>query len=265
MTKKKTVRTFRKMKKNAEKIVMITAYDAPTAAIAQAADIDLSLIGDSVGTTMLGYDDTVPVTMDDMIHHCKQVRRGAPDMFLVGDMPFLSYHCGDDDAMRNAGRFLQEAACDCVKLESSRDTLPLIKRMVAAGIPVMAHIGLLPQHVKTSGGYRIAGREEADAAELKQLALDMEKAGAFALVLECVPAALSAEISRALEIPVIGIGAGAGCDGQVQVVTDLLGIGSFVPKHAKQYAQLGKAMTDAFQAYRDDVKNGSFPTEEHSF
>ncbi|MBR2435739.1 MAG: 3-methyl-2-oxobutanoate hydroxymethyltransferase, partial [Lentisphaeria bacterium] len=214
MTKKKTVRTFRKMKKNAEKIVMITAYDAPTAAIAQAADIDLILIGDSVGTTMLGYDDTVPVTMDDMIHHCKQVRRGAPDMFLVGDMPFLSYHCGDDDAMRNAGRFLQEAACDCVKLESSRDTLPLIKRMVAAGIPVMAHIGLLPQHVKTSGGYRIAGREEADAAELKQLALDMEKAGAFALVLECVPAALSAEISRALEIPVIGIGAGAGCDGQ---------------------------------------------------
>ena len=265
MGKKKTVRTFRKMKRDGEKIVMLTAYDAITAAMAQAAEIDLLLIGDSVGTTMMGYADTVPVTVEDMIHHGKMVRRGAPDMFLVCDMPFLSYHCGDDDAIRNAGRCLRETGSDCVKLESSESTVPLIRRMVDAGIPVMAHIGLLPQHVKTSGGYRIAGREEEEAAALKKLALDLQDAGAFSMVLECVPAALSKEISEMLEIPTIGIGAGIGCDGQVQVMTDLLGMGTFVPKHAKQYAQLGKIVTEAFASYRAEVKDGSFPTAEQSF
>ena len=265
MGKKKTVRTFRKMKMDGEKIVMLTAYDALTSAMAQAADIDLLLIGDSVGPTVMGYSDTVPVTVEDMIHHGKMVRRGAPDMFLVCDMPFLSYHCGDDDAIRNAGRCLRETGSDCVKLESSRSTVPLIRRMVDAGIPVMAHIGLLPQHVKTAGGYRVAGREADAAAELKQLALDLQDAGAFSIVLECVPAALAEEISKMLEIPTIGIGAGIGCDGQVQVVTDLLGIGTFVPKHAKQYAQIGKTINDAFTTYRSEVKNGTFPTSEQSF
>lgn len=265
MGKKKTVRTFRKMKRDGEKIVMLTAYDALTSALAQQAEIDLLLIGDSVGTTVMGYADTVPVTVDDMIHHGKMVRRGAPEMFLVCDMPFLSYHCGDDDAIRNAGRCLRETGSDSVKLESNESTVPLIRRMVNAGIPVMAHIGLLPQHVKTSGGYRIAGREEEEAAALKKLALDLQDAGAFSIVLECVPAALSEEISKMLEIPTIGIGAGTGCDGQVQVVTDLLGLGSFVPKHAKQYAQLGRIVSDAFTSYRSEVKEGTFPTSEHSF
>ena len=265
MGKKKTVRTFRKMKRDGEKIVMITAYDAITASLAQAAEIDLILIGDSVGTTFMGYADTVPVTVDDMIHHGKIVRRGAPDMFLVCDMPFLSYHCGDDDAIRNAGRCLRETGSDCVKLECSKSTVPLIRRMVDAGIPVMAHIGLLPQHVKTSGGYRVAGREEEEAAALKKLALELQDAGAFSMVLECVPAALSEEISKMLDIPTIGIGAGTGCDGQVQVVTDLLGMGSFVPKHAKQYAKLGEIITNAFASYRSEVKEGTFPTAEQSF
>lgn len=265
MGKKKTVRTFRKMKRDGEKIVMLTAYDALTSALAQQAEIDLLLIGDSVGTTVMGYADTVPVTVDDMIHHGKMVRRGAPEMFLVCDMPFLSYHCGDDDAIRNAGRCLRETGSDSVKLESNESTVPLVRRMVDAGIPVMAHIGLLPQHVKTSGGYRIAGREEEEAAALKKLALDLQDAGAFSIVLECVPAALSEEISKMLEIPTIGIGAGTGCDGQVQVVTDLLGLGSFVPKHAKQYAQLGRIVSDAFTSYRSEVKEGTFPTSEHSF
>ena len=265
MTKKKTVRTFRKMKKNAEKIVMITAYDAPTAAIAQAADIDLILIGDSVGTTMLGYDDTVPVTMDDMIHHCKQVRRGAPDMFLVGDMPFLSYHCGDDDAMRNAGRFLQEAACDCVKLESSRDTLPLIKRMVAAGIPVMAHIGLLPQRIQAVGGYQVTGRGD-DAQRLLADAKAFEEAGAFGIVLECVSRDAAKMITDSIAIPTIGIGSGPECDGQVQVFHDIIGMfDGFTPKHSRRYAEAGKLITDALASYARDVREGTFPADENCF
>ena len=266
MGKKKTVRTFRKMKMDGEKIVMLTAYDALTSAMAQAAGIDLLLIGDSVGPTVMGYSDTVPVTVEDMIHHGKMVRRGAPDMFLVCDMPFLSYHCGDDDAIRNAGRCLRETGSDCVKLESSRSTVPLIRRMVDAGIPVMAHIGLLPQHVKTAGGYRVAGREADAAAELKQLALDLQDAGAFSIVLECVPAALAEEISKMLEIPTIGIGAGAGCSGQVQVCNDILGLfDRFVPKHAKRYCNLREIMLKAYSDYVSDVKSEKFPTQDNSF
>jgi len=263
--KKATVRTFQKMKKDGSKIVMVTAYDAPTAAFAQEAGVDMILIGDSVGMAMLGYSDTIPVTMDDMIHHSKAVRRGAPDMFLVGDMPYLSYHTGMDTAILNAGRFMQEANCDCVKLECSEEELPLVRRMVAAGIPVIAHIGLLPQSVKVSGGYRVHGREEAQAERLIKLALDMQDAGAFCVLMECVPAALAEKISKKLAVPTIGIGAGAGCDGQVQVVTDILGIGSFLPKHAKRYAELGEATRQALKQYTDEVKAGIFPGPENSF
>ena len=263
--KKATVRTFQKMKKDGSKIVMITAYDAPTAAFAQEAGVDMILIGDSVGMAMLGYSDTIPVTMDDMIHHCKAVRRGAPDMFLVGDMPYLSYHTGMDTAIFNAGRFMQEGNCDCVKRECSAEELPLVRRMVAAGIPVIAHIGLLPQSVKVSGGYRVQGREEAQADRLTKLALDMQDAGAFCVLMECVPAALAAKISGKLAVPTIGIGAGAGCDGQVQVVTDILGIGSFLPKHARRYAAVGEATLQALKQYASEVRSGTLPGEENSF
>ncbi len=263
--KKPTVRSFRKMKKDGQKIVMVTAYDAPMAALAYESGIDLILIGDSVGMAQLGYTDTVPVTMEDMIHHCKMVRRGAPEMFLVGDMPFLSYHAGDDRAMLNAGRFMQEAFCDCVKLECNEDTVPLVARLVNAGIPVMGHIGLLPQHVKTSGGYRIQGREEEDARRLTDLAKKLQDAGVFSIVLECVPADLAKKISEELEIPTIGIGAGIHCDGQVQVLTDILGIGSFLPKHAKRYAHGGEIFGEALRRYVSEVKEGTFPSEENSF
>lgn len=265
MNSKPTVRTFRKMKRDGQKIVMITAYDAPVAAFAQEAGIDIILIGDSVGMAMLGYQDTVPVTMDDMIHHCRMVRRGAPDMFLVGDMPFLSYHAGEDRAVLNAGRFMQEAACDCVKLECGEETVPLVERLVNTGIPVMGHIGLLPQRVKTSGGYRVQGREEEQGDQLAALAKKLEAAGAFSIVLECMPAALADRITSELEIPTIGIGAGPGCDGQVQVVTDILGIGSFLPKHARRYAQCGDIMRRALGEYAEDVRKSVFPAAENSF
>lgn len=265
-TKKPTVRTFRKMKRDGAKIVMTTAWDAPMAKFAADAGIDLLLVGDSLGMSALGYKDTIPVTMDDMIHHCKAVRRGAPEMFIVGDMPFLSYHKSMDQALTNAGRFLQEAHCDAVKLESDRTVIPAVRRLVETGIPVMAHIGLLPQSLKTSGSYRIAGRSEEAAEALIEDAKALQDAGAFCIVLECLPKHLAKRIAETLEIPAIGIGAGPFCDGQVQVCCDTLGFfDDFLPKHAKRYAEFGPAAVAAFRAYAEDVRKGVFPAEENSF
>ncbi len=264
--KKHTVRTIRKMKTDQQRIVMITAYDAPTARFAEAGGVDMILVGDSLGMTCLGYPDTVPVTMDDIVHHCKAVRRGAPNTFIAGDMPFLSCHLGREEALRNAGRLIQEASCDCVKVETDRVTLPIVKALVEAGIPVCAHIGLLPQSVKTSGGYRVQGRTEDNAKEILETAKAVQTAGAFATVIECVPRQLAEKITAELEIPTIGIGAGLGCDGQVQVFGDLTGLlGDFVPKHARRYAAIGDMMTDVVKQYAADVRSNAFPEQGNGF
>ena len=243
---------------------MLTSYDAPTAAVAAKAGIDILLVGDSVAMAQLGYSSTIPVTMDDMIHHTKAVRRGAPDSFVVFDMPFMSYQTSDEEALRNAGRALKETGADAVKLEGGAEVSPLIRKLVGAGIPVMAHLGLLPQHVQAVGGYKITGRGN-DAERLINDALEIQDAGAVAVVLECMISDVAKEITNKLHIPTIGIGSGKCCDGQVQVVTDILGIGDFTPKHAKQFANVGAIMQNAMQQYADDVKNGVFPGSENSF
>lgn len=264
--KKQTVRTLRKMKADNVRIAMITAYDAPTARFAEAAGIDMILVGDSLGMASLGYSSTIPVTMDDMIRHSQAVRRGAPDTFVVVDMPFMSYHISPEQALTNAAKLIQETDGDCVKLEVDHTLIPTVRRLVDAGIPVCAHIGLLPQSVKSSGGYHVQGRSAEDAAALLADAKALQDAGAFCIVLECVPCQLAKQITEALEIPTIGIGAGADCDGQVQVLADTIGFFTeFIPKHAKRYADLGSAMTNALQEYVADVKNRTFPTEENSF
>lgn len=264
--KKYTVRTFRKMRKDGEKIVMLTAFDAPTARFAETAGVDLILVGDSLGMNTLGYHDTIPVTMNDMIHHCQCVRRGAPNTFIVGDMPYLSYHTSIEAAILNAGRFMQEGQCDCVKLESDHSTIPLIARLIQAGIPVMAHIGLLPQSLKVCGSYRVAGRAEDEAQALIDDAKAIQDAGAFSVVLECVPAALSQKITDLLEIPTIGIGAGAGCSGQVQVISDVLGFdASFQPKHSKCYLNVQELAQNAIHQYVTEVKDGVFPSMDNAY
>lgn len=254
------------MKEDGAKIVMMTAYDAPTAKFAESAGIDMILVGDSLGMTCLGYSDTIPVTMDDMIHHCKAVRRGAPNTFIVGDMPFMSYHKSEEQALTNAARFMQEANCDCVKLETDHTTISTVKRLVDAGIPVCAHIGLLPQSLKTAGCYRVHGRKEEEAEGLLADAKSLQEAGAFCIVFECLPRALAARLTKELTIPTIGIGAGPDCDGQVQVIADTVGFFTdYLPKHAKRYADLGNAMTKALADYAADVRAGRFPAEENSF
>ena len=261
-----TVSKLRKMKQEGSRIVMLTAYDAPTARIAAECGIDLLLVGDSLGMCVLGYPNTIPVTLEESLHHCRAVRRGAPDSFIIGDMPFMTMHTGERDALLNAARYLQEGGCDAVKIEGDTALAPTVERMVHAGIPVMGHVGLLPQHVKTAGGYRVSGRTEDSAARVLADAKAMEAAGAFAVVLECVPAELGRRVTEELSIPTIGIGAGPHCSGQVQVVNDTLGF--FFgpkPKHAKQYADLNGIIHQAFTAYADEVRNGVFPGEEHSF
>lgn len=266
MGKRMTVAHFRKQKEQHQLIVMLTAYDAPTAAVAHEAGVDLLLVGDSLANTMLGYRNTLPLTMEESLHHVKAVRRGAPDAFVVADMPFLSFQISIEEALRNAGRFLKEADADAVKIEGGAEIAPLVTRMVDCGIPVMAHAGLCPQRVLTSGGYRIQGRGEEAAARVLADAHALADAGAFALVLECIPADLGRRVSEAIEIPTIGIGAGPYCDGQVQVVHDTLGLGGdFVPKHAKRYADLGGMMKQAIAAYVADVRGGKFPTDANSF
>lgn len=264
--KKVKINTFRKMKERGEKIAMVTCFSAPSARIAAEAGADMLLVGDSLAMTVMGYENTLKLTMDEAIMHCASSRRGAPDAFIVGDMPFLSWQVSEADALRNAGRFLCEGGADAVKLEGGAGIAPLVSRLVDAGIPVMGHIGILPQKILTSGGYFVPGRTEESAERLFADAEALQKAGAFSLVLECVPAELSGEISRALHIPTIGIGGGAECDGQVQVLCDVIGMGGdFLPKHAKRYAEVGKVMRGALSAYVREVKDGKFPTAEHSF
>ena len=264
MSKNKiTVSAFAKRKKNGEKIVMVTAYDTPTAAAAADAGIDVILVGDSVGMAMLGYGSTIPVTMEEMIHHTKAVRRGAPDALVIFDMPFMSYQSSDEEAIRNAGKALKETGADAVKLEGGAEVAHLISKLVGAGIPVVAHLGLLPQHVQAVGGYRMTGRGD-DAKRLLNDALTIQNAGACAVVLECMLTGVAAEITRSLEIPTIGIGSGTDCDGQVQVVTDILGVGDFLPRHAKRYANLGQIIRKALSEYANEVKNGTFPEAGNS-
>ena len=264
--KKPSVSTFARRKASGEKLVMVTAYDAPAARIAAEAGIDILLVGDSVAMTTLGLPNTLPMTMAEMLHHAKAVRRGAPGSFVVFDMPFMSYQADTAEALRNAARALKEAGADAVKLEGGAEQCPLVEKLVSSGIPVMAHTGLMPQHVQALGGYKVAGRTEEEAARLVSDAKSLEEAGAFSIVLECVPAALGKQITDALTIPTIGIGSGPGCSGQVQVLHDMLGLGGdFLPRHAKRYADLGGAAREALARYANEVKTGKFPEENNSF
>ena len=254
-----TITGLQAMKKRGERIVMVTAYDYSTARLVEDAGIPVVLVGDSLGMVMLGYETTIPVTLEMMLHHTAAVVRGNHSSLIIGDMPFLTYRGNGDEALRNAGRFLQEAGAGAVKLEGA-DTVPTIRRMVAAGIPVMGHLGLTPQSVNQFGGWKAQGKTPAAAAQMLDDALALQDAGIFALVLETVPATLARLISTRLAIPTIGIGAGPGCDGQVQVLHDLLGWSSDrVPKHARPYAQIGATIRDAFRAYAADVQSGAFP------
>lgn len=263
--KKLTVKHFRRRKERGERIVALSVYDAPTARLAAACGIELLLVGDSLGMAVLGYGNTIPVTIAQSLHHCAAVLRGASPAFVVGDMPFMTYQPSAETAMRNAARYLQEAGADGVKLEGGRHLAPTVERLVRAGVPVMGHIGLLPQNVLTTGGYRLAGKTVDEAARLRDDAVALADAGAFCLVLEGIPADVAKTLTEAVPIPTIGIGAGVHCDGQIQVVNDLLGLFSdFVPKHAKRYADLDRICRDAFAEYVAEVRQGSFPGPAHS-
>ncbi len=263
--KKVTTLTFRRKKQRGEPITMLTAYDYPTALAIDQAGLDSILVGDSLGMVVLGYTSTLPVTMEDMLHHARAVARGAQFALLIGDMPFMSYQADINDAVRNAGRFLQEGGMDAVKLEGGREREVAIRAIVSAGIPVMGHLGLTPQSVNQLGGYRPQAREAAAARRLLEDAMILQDAGCFSIVLESVPARLARLISERLEIPTIGIGAGVGCDGQVLVTHDLLGLfDRFTPKFVKKYANLHAEMGRAFAEYKKDVESCSFPAEEHS-
>ena len=261
-----TIRDLSRMKRNGEKIPMITAYDYTSAQLVEQAGISLILVGDSLGQVVLGYDSTVPVTMDEMVHHIKTVVRGTQRAHVVGDLPFLSYHADVPEAVRNAGRLLKEGGAQSVKLEGGRTQAETVSRIVESGIPVMGHIGLTPQAVNQLGGYRVQGRSLKDAVRLMEDARALEEAGAYAIVLECVPAQLARMITERVGVPTIGIGAGAGCDGQVQVFHDMMGLyQDFTPKHARQYAQLGQTIVQATQGYIRDVENEQFPDDSESF
>lgn len=256
-----TVATFGEMKRSGDPIVMVTAYDAPTARIAEAAGADAVLVGDSLGMTVLGYESTLPVTLDDMVRHTAAVARSVTRPLVVADMPFGSYQASPDDAVANAVRLLAEAGASAVKVEGGRSVAPLVERMVSAGIPVMGHLGLTPQSVNVFGGYRVRAKETSEAIALVEDAVALEAAGAFAVVLELVPAEVAAIVTEELEIPTIGIGAGPSCDGQVQVFHDLVGLSTFTPRHAKRYADAERVLTDALAAYVREVREGAFPVE----
>ena len=260
-----TVSNIKEMKLKKERIVMLTAYDYSTAKLVDEAGVPLILVGDSLGMVMLGYDSTIPVTMDEMIHHTKAVARGAKQALVVGDMPFMTYHTSISDALRNAARFMQEGGAQTVKLEGGVVVAETVKRIVDCRIPVMGHIGLTPQSVHQFGGHKVQGKTPEAAERLLADARALEQAGAFAIVLELVPAPLSKLVSQKISIPTIGIGAGPDCDGQVQVISDMLGLFSdFVPKHAKQYAKLADKIRTAIADYIAEVKSGSFPTATQS-
>lgn len=260
-----TVNVIKEMKLNKSKIVMLTAYDYSTAKLIDEVGVPLILVGDSLGMVVLGYDSTIPVTIDEMIHHTKAVTRGAKQSLVIGDMPFMTYHISAADAVRNAARFIQEGGAQAIKLEGGEVIAETVKRIVDCGIPVMGHIGLTPQFIHQLGGHKVQGKTPDTAEHLLNDARALEQAGAFAIVLELVPAQLSKLITQKVGIPTIGIGAGPDCDGQVQVINDLLGLFSdFVPKHAKQYAKLASTMKTAITNYMTEVKSGIFPTAEHS-
>lgn len=263
--KKVTTLTFRQKKERGEPITMLTAYDYPTSLAMDKAGVDAILVGDSLAMVVLGYENTLPVTMDEMLHHSRAVARGAKSSLLVGDMPFMSYQVSIEEAVRNAGRFLQLGGMDAVKLEGGRERADTVRAIVGAGIPVMGHIGLTPQSVNQLGGFRAQGKTASAAKRLLEDAKILEDAGAFSLVLESVPARLAEVISKQISIPTIGIGAGAGCDGQVLVTHDLLGLFErFMPKFVKQYANLHETMQKAFANYIDDVETKRFPAVEHT-
>lgn len=263
---KRTVTTLQKQKEEGIKISMVTAYDYTTATLVEASGIDMVLVGDSLGMTMLGYDDTLSVTMADMIHHTRAVSRGLHDTFLVADMPFLSYQTSVYDAVMNAGALVKEGHAQAVKLEGGVKVKEQIRAIVDADIPVCAHIGLTPQSVNAFGGFKVQGKDEAKARQLIEDAKAVQEAGAFMVVLECVPAKLAERISKELTIPTIGIGAGAGCDGQVLVYQDLLDMyEKMKPKFVKHFAHVGEAMKAGFKAYDEEVKAGTYPAEEHTF
>ena len=266
MQKKKTVLDIQKLKDDGEKITVLTCYDYPTARIVDSCGIDMILVGDSAGVVCAGYENTLPVTMDDMIYHTRAVMRAEPKALVVADMPFLSYQVSLDEARRNAGRFLKEGGAAAVKLEGGENMAATLNAIVAMDIPVMGHIGLTPQSIHRMGGYRVQGKKEAQAERLLADAHAVQEAGAFALVLEGIPLKLARRITSELAIPTIGIGAGPCCDGQVLVIHDILGLcEKYSPKFVKQYADVKAVMTDAVSRYIAEVKGGVFPTEEHSF
>jgi len=262
-----SVRRFLEMKRQGEKIAVLTAYDFLFARILEASGIDIILVGDSLGQVVLGYESTLPVTLDAMIHHGAAVRRGAPESFVVVDMPFLTYQVSLEDALRNAGRIMKETGVQAVKIEGGDErTCAVVEALVAAGIPVMGHLGLTPQSVHALGGYRVQGREPAAAERLRREALALEAAGAFSIVLELLPNELSEEISASLSIPTIGIGAGAACDGQVLVLYDALGLNpGFRPRFLKLFAELHEAARQGVEGYVQEVRAGSYPAPEHFF
>jgi 3-methyl-2-oxobutanoate hydroxymethyltransferase len=264
--KKITVLDLQQKKVEAQPITMLTAYDYASAVLVDRAEIDAILVGDSLGMVMLGYDGTVPVTMEQMLHHCRAVARGTQSALLIGDMPFMSYQTDPSTAVANAGRFLKEADMEAVKLEGGQEVTVAVEAIVRAGIPVMGHIGLTPQSVSKLGGYRVQGKTAEAARQLLQDARALEAAGCFSIVLEAVPDPVARTISQRLRIPTIGIGAGAGCDGQVLVYHDILGMfDKLKPRFVKQYANLGQTIVDAFTAFRQDVNARVFPADEHTY
>lgn len=263
---KNTVVTFRQAKEKGEKLTMLTAYDYSTAKLIDEAGINSILVGDSLGNVILGYEDTISVTMEDMIHHGAAVARGAKNALVVVDMPFMSYQTSEYDAVVNAGRLMKEARAGAVKLEGGKEVCPQIQGIVQAGIPVMAHLGLTPQSIHAFGGFKVQGKTKAAAQKLLEDARAVQEAGAFAVVLECVPAKLADMVTKELEIPTIGIGAGNVCDGQVLVYQDMLGMFSdFTPKFVKKFANVGEVMKEAFLFYKKEVAEGSFPAKEHEY
>jgi len=264
--KKITPVDIQAMKKEGKKVSMLTAYDYPMALLEDRAGIEIILVGDSLGMTVLGYENTLPVTMDEMIHHTKAVKRGAKYALIIGDMPFMSYNTSEPEAISNAGRFMKEGGADAVKLEGGAAVKDIVRALVRAGIPVMGHIGLTPQTISMLGGFKVQGKDAQTAQKIIDDALLLEEAGAFSVLLEAIPAPIAKKITERLKVPTIGIGAGVHCDGQVLVVHDMVGLfDRFTPKFAKKYVNLSELMLKAFETYKEEVARGDFPTDQHSF
>jgi 3-methyl-2-oxobutanoate hydroxymethyltransferase len=264
--KKMTPVDIQAMKKQGKKITMLTAYDYPMALLEDRAGIDIILVGDSLAMTVLGYENTLPVTMDEMIHHTKAVVRGAKHPLILGDMPFMSYNTSEREAILNAGRFMKEGGADAIKLEGGASVKEIVRAIVKAGIPVMGHIGLTPQTISMLGGFKVQGKDAQAAQKIIDDALSLEEAGAFSVLLEAVPAPIAKRVTERLTVPTIGIGAGVHCDGQVLVVHDMVGLfDRFTPKFAKKYINLSELILKALESYREEVLKGEFPTDQHSF